>query len=122
MKVILTEDLDSARMVYTNGVTASPKNALNFVGLGHADLHANNATSAKTNFNVEQIFQQCVREVYSSDNYPDNNFETKGRKISKNYKGGNKEAILDIIANSIGALLSVFAFKLYVRFKNKSIA
>lgn len=30
--------------------------------------------------------------------------------------------ILDIIANSIGALLSVFAFKLYVRFKNKSIA
>jgi tetratricopeptide (TPR) repeat protein len=47
---LLTEDLDSARMVYTNGVTASPKNALNFVGLGHADLHANNATSAKTNF------------------------------------------------------------------------
>lgn len=30
--------------------------------------------------------------------------------------------VLDVIANSIGALLSVFAFKLYVRFKNKSIA
>ncbi|MFN7099733.1 MAG: VanZ family protein [Flavobacterium sp.] len=27
--------------------------------------------------------------------------------------------VLDVIANSIGALLSVFAFKLYVRFKNK---
>lgn len=30
--------------------------------------------------------------------------------------------VLDVIANSVGALLSVVAFKLYVRFKNKSIA
>jgi len=45
-----TDDIDSARLVYTNGTTAEPKNALNFVGLGHADLLANNPTSAKTNF------------------------------------------------------------------------
>lgn len=30
--------------------------------------------------------------------------------------------VLDVIANSVGALLSVVAFKLYVRFKNKSAA
>ncbi|KQC01432.1 hypothetical protein [Pedobacter sp. Hv1] len=47
---LLTDDLDSARAVFTNGVTASPKFALNYVGLGHADLKAKNPTSAKTNF------------------------------------------------------------------------
>jgi tetratricopeptide (TPR) repeat protein len=47
---LLTEEIDSARAVFTSGTTADPKNALNFVGLGHADLIANNATSAKTNF------------------------------------------------------------------------
>jgi tetratricopeptide (TPR) repeat protein len=47
---LLTDDIDSARAVYTNGVTASPKYALNYVGLGHADLKSKNPTSAKTNF------------------------------------------------------------------------
>jgi Tfp pilus assembly protein PilF len=47
---LLTDDIDSARVVYTNGIAASPKNALNFVGLGHADLKSNNLASAKTNF------------------------------------------------------------------------
>ncbi|RZJ68854.1 MAG: hypothetical protein EOO47_24485 [Flavobacterium sp.] len=47
---LLTDEIDSARAVFTSGTTADPKNALNFVGLGHADLMANNATSAKTNF------------------------------------------------------------------------
>ena len=47
---LLTDEIDSARAVYTNGIAASPKTALNYVGLGHADLHANNPTSAKTNF------------------------------------------------------------------------
>lgn len=47
---LLTDEIDSARAVFTSGTTNDPKNALNFVGLGHADLMANNATSAKTNF------------------------------------------------------------------------
>lgn len=47
---LLTDEIDSARAIYTNGIAASPKNALNYVGLGHADLHSNNPTSAKTNF------------------------------------------------------------------------
>ena len=47
---LLTDEIDSARAVYTNGIAASPKNALNFVGLGQADLLENNPTSAKTNF------------------------------------------------------------------------
>ncbi|MHA4893970.1 tetratricopeptide repeat protein [Pedobacter sp. PWIIR3] len=42
--------LDSARAAFTQGVTADPKSPLNYVGLGHADLIANNAASAKTNF------------------------------------------------------------------------
>jgi tetratricopeptide (TPR) repeat protein len=44
------EYLDSARAAFTQGVTADAKNPLNYVGLGHADLIANNAASAKTNF------------------------------------------------------------------------
>ena len=47
---LLTDEIDSARIVYTNGIAASPKNALNYVGLGHADLISKNSTSAKTNF------------------------------------------------------------------------
>jgi tetratricopeptide (TPR) repeat protein len=45
-----TDYIDSARAVFTKGTTADPKSALNFIGLGHADLMANNAASAKTNF------------------------------------------------------------------------
>jgi tetratricopeptide (TPR) repeat protein len=45
-----TEEVDSAKAVFTKGVTADPKYALNYVGLGHADLLSNNASSAKANF------------------------------------------------------------------------
>jgi tetratricopeptide (TPR) repeat protein len=45
-----TDYIDSARAVFTKGTTSDPKNALNFIGLGHADLMSNNAASAKTNF------------------------------------------------------------------------
>lgn len=45
-----TDDIDSARAVFTKGIAADPKYALNFVGLGHADLKSGNPTSAKTNF------------------------------------------------------------------------
>jgi len=42
--------IDSARAAFTQGVTADPKNPLNYIGLGQADLASNNAASAKTNF------------------------------------------------------------------------
>jgi tetratricopeptide (TPR) repeat protein len=45
-----TDYVDSARAVFTKGVTADPKSALNYIGLGEADLMSNNAASAKTNF------------------------------------------------------------------------
>ena len=45
-----TEYVDSARAVFTQGVAADPKFALNYIGLGEADLASNNAASAKTNF------------------------------------------------------------------------
>ncbi|MGY0039145.1 tetratricopeptide repeat protein [Pedobacter sp. NJ-S-72] len=44
------EYVDSAKAVFNKGITADPKYALNYVGLGQADLAANNAASAKTNF------------------------------------------------------------------------
>lgn len=50
-KVYLENDyIDSARNTFTQGTTADPKNALNFVGLGLADFQTGNASSAKTNF------------------------------------------------------------------------
>ena len=45
-----TDYVDSARAVFTKGVASDPKFALNYVGLGEADLASNNPTSAKTNF------------------------------------------------------------------------
>jgi tetratricopeptide (TPR) repeat protein len=45
-----TDYVDSARAVFTKGISADPKFALNYVGLGEADLASNNPTSAKTNF------------------------------------------------------------------------
>lgn len=45
-----TEDIDSAKAVFSKGIAADPKEALNYVGLGHAELKANNASAAKANF------------------------------------------------------------------------
>ncbi|KEQ29533.1 hypothetical protein N180_04005 [Pedobacter antarcticus 4BY] len=47
---LLNEYVDSAKAVFNKGIAAEPKYALNYVGLGHADLVANDAASAKTNF------------------------------------------------------------------------
>src|SRR5690606_29252426 len=44
------EYVDSARAAFTQGIASDDKFPLNYVGLGHADLIENNATSAKTNF------------------------------------------------------------------------
>jgi tetratricopeptide (TPR) repeat protein len=45
-----TDYIDSARAVFTQGIAADPKFALNYIGLGEADLASNNPASAKTNF------------------------------------------------------------------------
>ncbi|MDQ7947475.1 MAG: hypothetical protein REI78_07240 [Pedobacter sp.] len=45
-----TEDIDSAKAVFSKGIAADPKYALNYVGLGSADLKSANASSAKGNF------------------------------------------------------------------------
>ena len=56
--------LDSARAAFTQGVTADAKYPLNYVGLGHADLVANNAASAKTNFD------KAIEVAKSKDHTP----------------------------------------------------
>ncbi|SEB02081.1 Tetratricopeptide repeat-containing protein [Pedobacter hartonius] len=42
--------VDSAKAVFNKGITADPKYALNYVGLGKAELAANNPTGAKADF------------------------------------------------------------------------
>jgi len=71
--------VDSARAVFTKGVTADPKNSLNYIGLGEADLASNNATSAKTNFakaveissKKDWIPQLYIGKAYTNAEKPD---------------------------------------------------
>ncbi len=73
------EYVDSARAVFTKGVTADPKNSLNYIGLGEADLIENNAASAKTNFakavevssKRDWIPQLYIGKAYISTDKPD---------------------------------------------------
>jgi len=44
------DEVDSAKAVFSKGTVADPKNALNYVGLGHVDLYKKDAAAAKTNF------------------------------------------------------------------------
>jgi Tfp pilus assembly protein PilF len=68
-----TDDIDSARTVFTKGTTADPKYALNYVGLGHADLKSNNAASAKTNFDKALSFgaKDYLTYLYIGKSYLD---------------------------------------------------
>ncbi|MBE9600412.1 hypothetical protein [Pedobacter sp. MC2016-24] len=71
--------VDSARAVFTKGVTADPKNSLNYIGLGEADLVSNNPTSAKTNFakavevssKKDYIPQLYIGKAYIAADKPD---------------------------------------------------
>ncbi len=45
-----TDDVDSAKLTYNQGVTANPKFALNYVGLGSVALAENNEPAAKLSF------------------------------------------------------------------------
>lgn len=71
--------VDSARAVFTKGVTADPKNSLNYIGLGEADLVSNNPTSAKTNFakavevssKKDYIPQLYIGKAYIATDKPD---------------------------------------------------
>ncbi len=68
-----TDDIDSARAVFTKGITVDPKFALNYVGLGHADLKSNNAASAKTNFDKALSFgaKDYLTYLYIGKSYLD---------------------------------------------------
>jgi len=74
-----TDYVDSARAVFTQGVTADPKNSLNYIGLGEADLASNNAASAKTNFakavevssKKDWIPQLYIGKAYTNAEKPD---------------------------------------------------
>lgn len=93
-----TEYVDSARAVFTQGVTADPKNPLNYIGLGEADLMANNAASAKTNFSKaldvskknDYIPQLYIGKAYIEVEKPDFNaalpFLQKADELDKNDK------------------------------------
>lgn len=59
-----TGEIDSARAVFTKGVTADPKNNLNLIGLGEADMLSNNPTSAKSNFDKAIAIAKKDYETY----------------------------------------------------------
>ena len=61
---LLADEIDSARAAFTSGTTADPKNPLNFVGLGHADLQSNNTANAKTNFDKALSFGAKNYQTY----------------------------------------------------------
>jgi len=71
--------VDSARAVFTKGITADPKNSLNYIGLGEADLVSNNPASAKTNFakavevasKKDYIPQLYIGKAYLAGDKPD---------------------------------------------------
>jgi lipopolysaccharide biosynthesis regulator YciM len=71
--------VDSARAVFTKGVAADPKNSLNYIGLGEADLVDNNPASAKTNFakavdvssKKDYIPQLYIGKAYIATDKPD---------------------------------------------------
>lgn len=71
--------VDSARAVFTQGVAADPKNSLNYIGLGEADLFSNNPTSANTNFakavevssKKDYIPQLYIGKAYIATDKPD---------------------------------------------------
>jgi len=93
-----TDYIDSARAVFTQGVTADPKNPLNYIGLGEADLLSNNAASAKTNFDKavdvakskDYIPQLYIGKAYIEVDKPDFNaalpFLQKADELDKNDK------------------------------------
>lgn len=47
---IVNENLDSAKIVFEQGIAADPKNQLNLVGLGILDLYTGNNAAAETKF------------------------------------------------------------------------
>jgi tetratricopeptide (TPR) repeat protein len=76
---LLKEYVDSARAIFTKGITADPKYSLNYVGLGHADLISDNAASAKTNFDKaievakkkDHVPYLYIGKAYISNDKPD---------------------------------------------------
>lgn len=51
-----TDDIDSAKVVFTNGTIAEPKFALNYVGLGNVELLNKNTSAAQAQFDKALSF------------------------------------------------------------------
>ncbi|WP_316816520.1 tetratricopeptide repeat protein [Pedobacter nyackensis] len=92
--------VDSARAVFTQGVTADPKNSLNYIGLGEADLFSNNPTSAKTNFakavevssKKDWIPQLYIGKAYIASDKPDFESALPYLQKAEELDAGDKDA------------------------------
>lgn len=91
-----TDYLDSAKMVFQKGVTADPKNSINYAGLGAVALLEGNAAGAKSNFDKaisEASRKDIMPAIYVAKAYVD---------IPKTYQPGikpNGPAALAVLAN-----------------------
>ena len=64
---LTNEHLDSAKTVFSNGISADSRNQLNNVGLGTVELFSNNAAAAESIFAnvVDKIGRRSYLELYS---------------------------------------------------------
>lgn len=63
---LVNENLDSARIVFNQGLEADPKNQLNQVGLGILDLYSGNQSAAETKFAeaTRNLGRRAYEELY----------------------------------------------------------
>ncbi|MTH16875.1 tetratricopeptide repeat protein [Flavobacterium sp. LC2016-01] len=113
--------IDSAKIYYLNGLEASDRKNLNYIGLGQIDLDSKNAASAQANFGLatkdmkrkdvdEYIY---IGKAYTNSNNPDYNGAIASLKRALAIEPQNATALLAIGDAYYGANNQNDAYKAY---------
>ncbi|TDO94282.1 tetratricopeptide repeat protein [Flavobacterium sp. 245] len=113
--------VDSAKIYYLNGLEASDRKNLNYIGLGQIDLDSKNAASAQANFGLatkdmkrkdvdEYIY---IGKAYTNSNTPDYNAAIASLKRALAIEPQNATALLAIGDAYYGANNQNDAYKAY---------
>jgi cytochrome c-type biogenesis protein CcmH/NrfG len=113
--------VDSAKIYYLNGLEASDRKNLNYIGLGQIDLDSKNAASAQANFGLatkdmkrkdvdEYIY---IGKAYTNSNNPDYNSAITSLKRALAIEPQNATALLAIGDAYYGANNQNEAYKAY---------
>lgn len=113
--------VDSAKIYYLNGIEASDKKNLNYIGLGQIDLDNKNASAAQANFalatkdmkrkDVEEFIY--IGKAYTNSNNPDYNNAIASLKRALAIEPQNANALLAIGDAYYGANNQNDAYKSY---------